>query len=171
MKKLTMLLLLVSSLQVLAIEDNFKVAKGSLHTGGKLHVRILESQDVGENMFADIGYELYGKLILPVPNSFLKGTHRQELPKMFRDETGFIELERMKKIVVKEADIIHMGKFSYNGYTNCHKVQIRAHNQKSVMEVIYHRSAPKTGWLKLNMTIYKIPVLESYSLTGTRADQ
>ncbi|MCT4640692.1 MAG: hypothetical protein N4A33_00240 [Bacteriovoracaceae bacterium] len=162
------LLILLITFKVFAytIEDNFSVLRGKLHKGGKLEVVIDSKEHTQTSMFANIKYALYKKGFVPVPAKYLQGDYRQELPKMFEKETGFLELEHLQSIKLKDADLVHMGRVNYKNYKNAHYIQIRPHNKKSLMKLIYHPSARNTGWVNLKMTIYKIPVLGSYSLEG-----
>lgn len=170
MKAALALLSLLIATSAYSLEDNFSVLKGKFHRGGKLQVNIDDNQSTATSMFANIEYELYTKRLVPVPNKYLKGTYKQELPKMFENEAGFIELENLGEIKLEDASLVHMGRVDYKEYSNCHHIEIRPFNNKSLMRVYYHRSAPKTGWVRLYMIIFDIPVLGDYSLTGIRSE-
>jgi hypothetical protein len=161
MKKVLLLGLLAVSFQSFAIEK-YTIAKGSLHRGGWITVK---AQEVGDLALMKIKYQVNPKRFIPgFVKEYLKGDHVEKLPKSFLYEDAYLNLERTKYLEIKEAHVYHQGRVTKGRYTNCHKLKIIAKNGKSEIIAYYHPQVGDAGWVHIDLSIKKIPVMGTYNL-------
>lgn len=150
---------------------NFKITPGKLHAGGKAAAQI-ESIDAAKNvMLAKLAYEVIKKPLVPVPDEYLKGTEKQELPLEFIDERGYLNLEAKGPLKLEDATVYHVGRTKIGKLSEVHHVKIVATNGRSVTEVFYHPEVPELGWVKVRLTLHTpIPMLKNYSMEAVLID-
>lgn len=167
MKLLTLAFILFSQFALAYTKDQFKILRGTLHTGGSLSVETGKVINSGKDINLKFQYKINRKALVPVPKEYLQGDYKQVMPVMFLDERGYIELSRVKKIKVPEATLIYLGKTSIGSLKNAYKVKIAADNKRSEIEIIYHPHLDGMGWGKLKLTIFTdIPLLGNYVIEG-----
>jgi hypothetical protein len=143
----------------------FDILPGKFHKGGYLIAEpsVINNEEVKIKM----NYEIYKKGYVPVPSEYLKGVYEQNLPAMFMDERGYLELEKLKEINLSDAKIVHLGRVVYGEYNDAHHVHIIPHNKKSEMYLVYHTNNIGLGWDQLKLIIHTpIPLLKSYLIRG-----
>jgi hypothetical protein len=112
-----------------------------------------------------IDYDLKTTWYAPVGDQ--KGTETQPLPTKFLSESGYQEIERSGTIYYEDVTITHLGRFNFDGYRNGHKIEIDKSGEWKVI-ALYHNQIPATGWGRLSMTLYKVPVLGSYTINSVK---
>lgn len=161
MKLILMGLVLTLSTSLFAKTD-YTIQRGSLHRGGWINVEALEVNDLAH---MKINYKVNPKRIIPgFFKEYLSGDHIEKLPKDFLDESAYINLEQTKEIEIKDAFVYHQGRVDYGRYLNCHKILIKAKNEKSEIIAYYHPTIADAGWAYISLTIKKIPVIRNYNL-------
>jgi hypothetical protein len=166
-------LLTLFSFSVFASPDvlNFNITPGKLHAGGKAAAKI-ESVDTTKGvMLAYLSYEVIKKSLVPVPDEYLKGTEKQELPLEFIDERGYLNLEAKGSLQLEDATVYHVGRLKLGKRSDVHHVKIVAKNGRSMTEVFYHPQVSELGWVKVKLTLYTpIPMLKNYSMEAVLID-
>lgn len=110
-----------------------------------------------------MNYEIYKKILVPVPDDFLKGETVLELPPEFRDERGYLELETKGTMEIEKAKLQFIKRVKWKNVKDAYQVMILPKNGKSKIEVTYHPSIPAAGWGRVVVTfISKIPLLNGY---------
>lgn len=165
MKKiiLTFLTFLLITTTALAAPDKatYHVLKGKLHSGGKAQVLITEN--TSERFVAQMNYEIYKKILVPVPDDALKGETVIELPPAFRDERGYLELETKGSMEIEKAKLQFIKRVKWRNFKDAYQVMILPKNGKSKIEATYHPSVPAAGWGRVVVTfISKVPLLNGY---------
>ncbi len=164
MKKIIALTFLVLSQLVFAgpVAD-YTIQKGKLHTGGKARVEIIESSS--EKFIVNLSYEIYKKILVPIPDEDLKGESLFQLPSEFRDERGYLELQTKGTMQIEEAKLHFVKRLKWNNLTDAYQILILPNNGRSKIEIIYHPSVKAAGWAKINIVfISKAPILNGYQV-------
>ena len=143
-----------------------KVEKGFLHKGGKIKISVQKDENVSgeEKLKLDINYRLKKRALLPVSAKKLRGNYELEIPMDFSDERGYLNLAQEGRISLEKADLVYLGVENVKWFHNCHKVSILPHNKKSKIIAYYHPSAKSVGWVKLELTLLKVPVISPYTI-------
>lgn len=140
----------------------YRLLEGSLHQGGTAAIELIENPGPFK---IKITYQLTKKNFVPIPHHLLLGEVVLELPPIFKDETGFLELERKKQMDIGKALLTHLGRRDYYEYLNGHLIQVSLHNGRGEAQVFYHPSLPSPGWGELTITIKTdLPLLNRYTL-------
>lgn len=161
MKTLVLGFILIFSTAAFA-KTNYNITKGKLHRSGWIYVTAVEQDDLAH---MKIKYAVNPKRFIPgFFKKYLKGDHVEKLPLEFMNETAYLELEKTKKLEIKDAHVYHKGRVNYGRYTNAHKVLIKAKNGKSEIIAYYHPLVADAGWVYIDLTIKKIPVMGTYNL-------
>lgn len=163
MKKLITLLLSIYIANYSWATDvaNYHILKGKLHSGGKAQVEIVENTD--ENFVAKMNYEIYKKILVPIPDDVLKGENVITLPPQFRDERGYMELETKGIMEIEKARLQFIKRAKWKNYNDAYQVVIFPKNGKSKIEVTYHPTIPAAGWGRVLVTfISNAPILNGY---------
>lgn len=164
MKKITILMSLLFTLNIFAAES-YSIQKGSLHRGGWITV---DANIDGDNANINIKYKVNPKRFIPgFFKEYLQGDHTEVLPKEFLFEEAYLDLEESGSLKLKDAEVFHLGRVTMGRYTNCHKVKILAKNGKSQIIAYYHPQVKEAGWVHIDLTILKIPVVKTYNLKAT----
>jgi hypothetical protein len=101
----------------------------------------------------------------PIPSHALKGQDEIELPLMFKDERGYLELEQRGQIELEEGKVIFIKRVNQGPLKNAYEVQVLPKNGKSKIDVIYHPALPSAGWAKITVTfVSSLPVLNGYKV-------
>jgi hypothetical protein len=165
--KILLLLAVLISANVFATSSRLKVTRGKLHKGGYVK---LESQNIASSTTQTkilINYEIYKKNLIPKQfNKYLTGTYAQNIPSVFQYNSGYLDLQKSRKKLVRQAVLYHKGRVNVGRYYQAHKVLLVADNGKSELTFYYHPKAPGLGWFKVHLKIKKIPVLKTYQLTA-----
>lgn len=163
MKKLITLLLSIFFINQTMAADiaNYHILKGKLHSGGKAQVEITENSP--ERFVAKMTYEIYKKILVPIPDDVLKGENIIELPPEFRDERGYMELETKGTMEIEKAKLQFIKRVKWMDYKDAYQILILPKNGKSKIEVTYHPSVPAAGWGRVIVTfISNVPILNGY---------
>jgi hypothetical protein len=162
--KYIFLLLAVVSLDASsATSADYKVTKGKLHQGGKVHVEILP---VKEQFKVQMTFAIKKKKMVPVPAKLLKGDTIMEFPDEFRTEKGYKHLEEAKIIDIPKARLHFIKRIDLPGQTKqAYLLKVLPTNKKTEIEILYHPKLPAVGWEKVEITfISKIPLLNGYEV-------
>lgn len=162
MKRLVFLVLtLILSTSVLA-KTNYNITRGKLHRSGWINVQAIEKDNLTQ---MKIKYAVNPKRFIPgFFKKYLKGDHVEKLPLEFLNETAYLDLEKSKFLEIKDAYVYHKGRVNYGRYTHAHKILIKAKNGKSEIIAYYHPLVGDAGWVYINLTIKKIPIMGTYNL-------
>jgi hypothetical protein len=158
------LLMLTPSLYAKVVD--YGITRGKFHRGGYLKVEAKFEQNNKEIVKIHVKYKVDPKRLIPVPRKYLKGTHVQVLPEEFLHEYAYLKLEDTKSRKIKDAKVFHKGRVTIGRYKDCHKILIKPNNGKSTIVAYYHPNVDVAGWVKVNLTINKVPAIGSYSLTA-----
>ncbi len=140
---------------------NYHILKGKLHSGGKAQVEIVENTD--NKFVAKMNYEIYKKILVPIPDDVLKGENVITLPPEFRDERGYMELETKGTMEIEKARLQFIKRVKWKNYNDAYQVVIFPKNGKSKIEVTYHPTVPAAGWGRVLVTfISNAPILNGY---------
>lgn len=140
---------------------SYHILKGKLHSGGKASVEITENTDL--KFVALMKYEIYKKILVPIPDKVLTGENVIELPPEFRDERGYMELEAKGSMDIEDAKLQFIRRTKWQSYKDAYQILILPKNGKSKIEVTYHPSVPAAGWGRVIVTfISNIPLLNGY---------
>lgn len=164
MKTITTLTLLFFAQLSLASEiAHYHIEKGKLHTGGIASVEITESNT--QKYTTKLNYEIYKKILVPIPDSQLKGETILDLPPEFRTEIGYMELETKGTMDIGDATLKFVRRLTWNHLVNAYEILILPKNGKSKIEIFYHPTLPAAGWGEVDITfISSIPVLNGYEV-------
>lgn len=162
MKELHILVFaLILSTSVFA-KTSYNITRGKLHRSGWINVQAIEQDNLAN---IKIKYAINPQRFIPgFFKKYLKGDHIEKLPLEFMNETAYLELERTKSLEIKDAFVYHQGRVNYGRYTNAHKILIKAKNGKSEIIAYYHPLVADAGWVYIDLTIKKIPVMSTYNL-------
>lgn len=162
MKKLITLILFIITTTLFAGDTaKYHILKGKLHSGGKASIEITENSP--EKFVAKMNYEIYKKILVPIPDDVLKGETIIELPPEFRDERGYMELEAKGSMDIEDAKLQFIKRVKWQKYNDAYQVLILPKNGKSKIQAIYHPSVAAAGWAQVIVTfISKVPLLNGY---------
>lgn len=143
---------------------HYHIQKGKFHTGGVAQVEM--SDNLNDSLpVVKLTYQIYKKILVPIPDDQLHGEASYELPAEFRDETGYMELESKGVMELPEVKLQFLRRVNWNGFNNAYQFLILPKNGKSKIEAIYHPSIPAAGWGNINVTfISTIPILNGYQV-------
>jgi hypothetical protein len=140
---------------------NYHILKGKLHSGGEAQVEITENSP--ERFVAKMNYEIFKKILVPIPDDVLKGENIIALPPEFRDERGYMELETKGTMEIEKAKLQFIKRVKWKKYSDAYQIVILPKNGKSKIEVIYHPTVPAAGWGRVLVTfISNVPILNGY---------
>lgn len=160
---LTIALVLVTQIALAGNVANYSVSKGKLHSGGKARVEINENSP--EKFIVNLNYEIYKKILVPIPEDQLKGETLFELPPEFRDERGYMELQTKGIIELEKATLKFVKRVKWKNFNDAYQVIILPKNGKSKVEVIFHPSVSAAGWANIVVTfINNIPIFNGYQI-------
>lgn len=141
---------------------SYHFTQGTLHQGGRATLEVLNDPYVFKIHFS---YSLEKKLLIPVPENYLKGKFTIELPSQFKEEAGYLELEKIKTMDTPKAKLLHEGRSDFYELTGAHLVHIILHNGRGEAQVLYHPFLPAVGWGEIRMIIKTdLPLLNNYNL-------
>lgn len=146
-----------------ATSADYKIKKGKLHEGGKVHVEILP---VKEQFKVQMTFAVKKKKFVPVPDKLLKGDTIMEFPDEFRSEKGYKHLEQAKMMEIPKAKLQFISRVDLPGQTKkAYLLKVLPNNKKTEIEILYHPKLPSVGWEKVEITfISKIPLLDGYEV-------
>ncbi len=154
---------LCSTISFASSKADYLISEGRLHKGGTAIIEVIENSD--ENFTVKMSYQLLRKILVPIPNSVLKGETSIVLPSEFSDERGYLELETRGSMDIKDARIQFLNKVDFRGLKGAYRILVLPKNGKAKIEIIYHSSLPATGWGKILITFTSaIPVLNGYKI-------
>ncbi|MBC7427358.1 MAG: hypothetical protein H7336_02020 [Bacteriovorax sp.] len=160
---IAMTFILFSQLALAKDFADYHIQKGKLHSGGKARVEVLENSP--EKFIVKLNYEIYKKILVPIPDDQLKGESLFELPSEFRNEQGYMELETKDTLELPNATLKFVKRVKWNQLTDAYQLLILPKNGRSKIEVIYHPSIPAAGWAKMVITfISSIPIFNGYQI-------
>lgn len=142
---------------------DYKIQKGKLHEGGKVHVEILPMK---ERFKVEMTFAVNKKKYVPVPDKLLKGKTIMEFPDEFRTEKGYKHLEQAKIIDIPKARLQFIKRMPLPNFkTAGYLLKVLPTNKKTEIEILYHPKLPSVGWEKVEITfISKIPLLDGYEV-------
>ena len=142
---------------------DYHIQKGKLHSGGKARVEVV--QNTPEAFIVKLNYEIYKKILVPIPEDQLKGETLFELPTEFRDERGYMELQTKGVIEIEKATLKFVRRVKWKNLSDAYQVLILPKNGRSKIEAIYHPSIPAAGWANIAVTfINNIPIFNGYQI-------
>lgn len=165
MKKcfLALAVFVVTSLAFGAEVANYHIKKGKLHTGGKAQVEVIEKS--ADKFSTKLNYQIYKKILVPIPEDQLQGETIFEFPPEFGDERGYLELETKGVIELEKAQLQFVKRVTWRGLANAYQVLILPKNGRSKIEAIYHPSLKASGWAKVIVTfINSVPIFNGYQI-------
>ncbi|HLW56975.1 MAG TPA: hypothetical protein VKY27_06290 [Bacteriovoracaceae bacterium] len=141
---------------------SYVFSQGTLHQGGNATIEVVDHPDLFK---IRLSYSLKKKLLVPVPEKYLNGEFTLELPPQFKEETGYLKLEKMKSMDTQKAKLVHSGRRDFYEYTGAHLVHIHLYNGRGEAQILYHPSLPAAGWAEVKLMIKtELPLLENYTL-------
>jgi len=129
------------------------------------HVTLKTGPDRGGKTMVNINYELKTTWYAPVGDQ--KGTESQSMPTKYLSDVGYREVEAAGSVRFEDVIITHLGRVNFDGHRNGHKVQIDKSGEWRAV-AYFHPEIPATGWGRLTLTMYKVPVLGSYTINSQR---
>lgn len=146
-----------------ATSADYKVKKGKLHEGGKVHVEILPET---EKFKVQMTFAIKKKRLVPVPEKLLKGETTMEFPDEFRTEKGYKHLEQAKTLEIPKARLEFLKRVPMpNLKKEAYLLKVLPNNKKTEIEILYHPKLPAVGWDRVEITfISKIPLLDGYEV-------
>ena len=163
MKTLIKICLTLFLINTLSAQDiaNYHILKGKLHSGGVARIEITKNST--EQFSTKMNYEIYKKVLVPIPDDVLKGETIIELPPEFRDERGYMELQTKGSMQIEDAKLQFMKRVAWRNHKDAYQILILPKNGKSKIEVTYHPDLPAAGWGRIIITfISKVPLLNGY---------
>ncbi|MBC7540236.1 MAG: hypothetical protein H7281_15530 [Bacteriovorax sp.] len=162
MKLIFFLLIITYSSITLALEiASYHILKGSLHKGGIAKIEITDKTK--KKFIAKMNYEIYKRMLVPVPSKFLKGETIIELPPEFKDKRGYLLLEKKGTMDIEKAKIKFIRRTTWQGKNDAMEILILPTNGKSRVQVTYHPTIPAAGWGRVIITfISPYPILDGY---------
>ena len=147
----------------------YLIDEGKLHRKGSASVEVLENPRAYQ---VKMNYTIDKKRLVPVPDKYLAGQTTINLPSMFKDERGYLELESKKKMQVDGARLTHLGRTTFKKFNDAHKINIILSNGKGKIELVYHPSLSGAGWGNIKMVfISDIPLLNGYTIQCRLAEK
>ena len=86
------------------------------------------------------------------------------MPAKYSAKEGYEELQKKKKDAFAGVRLTHLGRTNTGKYRDCHKVLIERGNGDWSAVVYFHESAAAPGWVAMEVTLKRIPVIKSYTL-------
>lgn len=163
MKVMTLFSVLLFTVNVFATtKANYNILEGKLHKGGKAYTEVLPNS---KSFTVRMGYEISKKPLVPVPSEYLKGEEIIDLPLMFQDERGYLELETRGQIKLDDGVIKFVKRTTAGNLKDAFEVLVLPKNGRSKIEIVYHPDLPSVGWSKMKVTfISKVPLLDNYQI-------
>lgn len=138
----------------------YRILEGKLHKGGSASVEVKEDPT---RFITFMTYDIKKKSWAPLPSSALQGDSQVELPELFKDERGYLELEMKGEIQVEDAILKYVRRTDWRSFKDAHLVQVFPKNGRSRMDIIYHPTLPGAGWGWIKVVfISSIPLLNGY---------
>lgn len=163
MKTLILFSVLLFTVNVFASNKaHYTILEGKFHKGGTAYTEVLPNS---KSFIVRMGYEISKKALVPVPSEYLKGEETIELPSMFQDERGYLELEAKGQIKLEDGVIKFVKRTNAGKLKDAYEVVVLPKNGRSKIEVVYHPELPSVGWSNMKVTfISKIPMLDNYQI-------
>ncbi|MBY0415710.1 MAG: hypothetical protein K2Q18_16165 [Bdellovibrionales bacterium] len=164
MKAITLIAMTFFSLKSFAGPlAQYYITEGKLHKGGKASVEVLENSE--EKYTVKLTYELYKKILVPIPSDELKGESVLDFPAEFRDERGYMELESIGSMELPKATLKFVKRINWENLPDAYQFLILPKNGKSKIDIIYHPSVKAAGWAKILITfVSSTPILNGYQV-------
>jgi len=141
---------------------HYQINEGKLHRNGKASIEVLDDPNLYK---VKMDYVIKKKKLVPVPSKYLEGETVINLPSLFKDERGYLELEKEKQMEVDGARLVHLGRTTLREFKDAHKIRVFLKNGKSKIELIYHPTLPGTGWDQIKIIfISDVPLLDGYTI-------
>jgi hypothetical protein len=141
----------------------FVINPGGFHRGGSATAKISSVDEVNGVMNAQIDYVISPRSGIPFPEKYEKGSRTEVLPLDFRYEYGFRDLEAKGEIELPKAWIKHLGRVDWGKFKGAHKIEMRAKNNLSIIEIIYHPDISYLGWAQVTIKLLNtIPTRKVY---------
>ncbi len=138
---------------------NYRILEGKLHRGGSARVEVV----AGPGFTVRMSYELVKKPLVPVPSDALKGESTVELPELFRDERGYLELEAKGRMSVPDAELRFVRRAKWGAHSDAYLIEVLPENGRSRIEALYHPTVAGAGWAQVKVIfISKVPLLNGY---------
>jgi hypothetical protein len=155
---------LLLPLQLLA--SRYEIAPGKFHKKGQADITVLPETTVYK---VRMSYKLKSKDMVPVPKKFLQDEKIMEFPAEFKTEAGYQQLEKIQRINIPKATLTFTRRGDFANLKNAYFIEVRPHNKKSKINIVYHPSLPATGWQKITITMLSsFPLLDGYKLEANR---
>lgn len=163
MKASTLLLFFLFTVNVFAsVKASYNILEGKLHKGGSAYTEVIPNS---QKFAVRMGYEIKKKPLVPVPSEYLKGEEIIDLPLMFQDERGYLELEAKGEIRIENGVIKFVKRTTAGKIKDAYEVLVLPKNGRSKIEIVYHPELPSVGWSKMKVIfISKIPLLDNYQI-------
>lgn len=137
----------------------YRILEGRLHRGGAASVEVMAN----ESFRVRINYELVKKPLVPIPSDALKGDATVDLPELFRDERGYLELEAKGSMSLPDGEIRFLRRTRWGAFSDAYLVEVLPESGRARVEAVYHPSVPGAGWAQLRITFTsKVPLLNGY---------
>ncbi|MFP5490125.1 MAG: hypothetical protein ACLGG0_01390 [Bacteriovoracia bacterium] len=138
----------------------YRILEGKLHKGGTASVEVLADPVLFKTLMT---YDIKKKSWAPIPSSALKGDSQVDLPELFKDERGYLELELKGEMEVDDGLLKYVRRTQWRDLKDAHLVQVFPKNGRSRMDIIYHPTLPGAGWGWIKVVfISSIPLLNGY---------
>lgn len=162
--KTILTLVILMPLSSLAQTAHYKILEGKLHKGGEVIAEVLPDT---ETYSVKMNYTIKKKALLPFPENKLQGETVIDFPNDFRDERGYLELEKNKEMHIPDAEIKFIKRLDFKNYKDAYLAEVYPKNGKSKIDVIYHPEIPGVGWAKVEIIFLgDIPLLKNYQVTA-----
>lgn len=160
----TALASLLLSFPLLAAQ--YVIPSGKLHKKGQAEITVLPDSKVYK---VRMSYKLKSKDMVPVPKKFLHDEKIMVFPAEFRTEAGYQQLEKRQRIDIPKATLTFSRRGDFGTLKNAYYIEVRPHNKKSKINIVYHPSLPATGWQQIAITMLSsFPLLDGYKLEANR---
>ncbi len=154
--------LLFATNALASAKASYNILEGKLHKGGSAYTEILPNS---QKFTVRMGYEIKKKALVPVPSEFLKGEEIIDLPLMFQDERGYLELEARGQIKLDDGVIKFVKRTTTGKLKDAYEVLVLPRNGRSKIQIVYHPELPSVGWSDMKVTfISKVPLLDNYQI-------
>lgn len=97
-----------------------------------------------------------------------KGMTTQEIPADFKEEQGYIDLERDGIYEDDKVRLTHLGRTDWRSYYDCHVIHVFPKSRRANWEAefTYCPDLPEIGIGKVEFSATNIPIIGNYSLTS-----
>ncbi len=162
MKIIILILMSLLMYQTAFGKARYQIKEGKLHRNGKASIEVLDDPNLYK---VKMDYVINKKKLVPVPSKYLEGETVINLPSLFKDERGYLELEKEKEMEVDGAKLVYLGRTTLREFSDAHKIRVFLKNGKSKIELIYHPTLPGTGWDQIKIIfISDVPLLDGYTI-------